>query len=78
MVLCHHLTPPSTTTTTTTTTTPISSGGFQDELAWASSWLYAATKEPQYLELAKLKYPTCCKDTAGTAFGWDNKGKSTW
>lgn len=50
-------------------------GGFQDELAWASAWLYAATGEQQYLDKAKEKYWECCSNTNGGGFSWDNKGK---
>lgn len=41
----------------------------QDELCWAGVWLYLATKEPRYLQVAEANY------IPGAAWGqsWDEK-----
>ncbi|KAL5714766.1 cellulase [Ranunculus cassubicifolius] len=44
--------------------------GYEDELLWAASWLYKATKEQKYWDYVMQNFHDT---TAVTEFGWDNK-----
>nr|CAB3262581.1 uncharacterized protein LOC100180615 [Phallusia mammillata] len=51
-----------------------SRSGFEDELAWASTWLYLATNERSYLSTAQTQYrqiPT--PHSIAEGFNWDQK-----
>lgn len=48
------------------------SSGYNDELAWAATWLYKATGEKAYLTKAIDLAELLGKDDVG-AFGWDSK-----
>jgi hypothetical protein len=41
---------------------------YQDELQWASAWLYRATKDSKYLDFLQNN-----QGGSGTEFSWDNK-----
>ncbi|CAO3657334.1 unnamed protein product [Mucor hiemalis] len=45
---------------------------YEDELAWAAAWIYAATKDPFYLEEAKKWYAQA--SDSWTEYSWDEKG----
>ncbi|CDH48658.1 endoglucanase e-4-like [Lichtheimia corymbifera JMRC:FSU:9682] len=45
---------------------------YQDELAWSAAWLYAATKDPFYLEEAKKWYNS--DPDSWYEYSWDEKG----
>lgn len=50
------------------------STGYGDELLWASSWLYHATKDAYYLEYVTLKNGIAFANWGTpTWFSWDNK-----
>lgn len=44
--------------------------GYQDELSWGAAWLYEATGDTSYLELAESYYPG---GSTYWALGWDDK-----
>ncbi|KAG1469014.1 hypothetical protein G6F56_003505 [Rhizopus delemar] len=48
------------------------SSGYYDELAWSSAWLYAATQDESYLDLARQWY-AIAKDS-WSEYSWDEKG----
>lgn len=51
--------------------------GYWDELGWASTWLYKATKEQKYLNMAENDYyDACCAVTNKTEFSWDRKSSA--
>ncbi|GAA5806672.1 hypothetical protein MFLAVUS_000020 [Mucor flavus] len=45
---------------------------YEDELAWAAAWLYAATKDTFYLDEAKKWYNM--SSDSWTEYSWDEKG----
>ncbi|KAI7892731.1 Six-hairpin glycosidase-like protein [Mucor mucedo] len=45
---------------------------YEDELAWSAAWIYAATKDPFYLEEAKRWY--LLSSDSWTEYSWDEKG----
>ncbi|KAI9028289.1 Six-hairpin glycosidase-like protein [Phycomyces nitens] len=45
---------------------------FEDELAWSAAWIYAATKEPEWLERAKKWYNA--SSDSWQEYSWDEKG----
>ncbi len=45
--------------------------GFYDELAWAGAWLYLATDNSEYLEIAESCYPQASQDS-NWAMCWDD------
>jgi hypothetical protein len=45
---------------------------YEDELAWSAAWIYAATKDPFYLEEAKKWYNLA--SDSWTEYSWDEKG----
>ena len=59
------------------------SSGYNDELVWASAWLYQATKEPKYLEKAEQYYdqltdqPNAIKPYNWT-HTWDDKSYGSY
>ncbi|KAI8060505.1 Six-hairpin glycosidase-like protein [Gongronella butleri] len=48
------------------------SSNFVDELAWGSAWIYAATMEPEWLNIAKDWYEK--SQDSFTEYSWDEKG----
>ena len=44
--------------------------GYQDELSWGAAWLYEATGDQSYLEMAEAYYPG---GSTYWALGWDDK-----
>lgn len=53
----------------------LSANGFLDELAWAATWLFAATGEDTYLVQAESLYREATEGhhPAGAIFSWDDK-----
>ena len=47
------------------------SSNYHDELAWAASWLYEATGDKKYLEIAEDMYGGCCGSS--WSYSWDSK-----
>ncbi|RCH94201.1 hypothetical protein CU098_009712 [Rhizopus stolonifer] len=45
---------------------------YEDELAWSAAWIYAATKDPYYLEEANKWYTN--STDSWTEYSWDEKG----
>lgn len=45
---------------------------YEDELAWSAAWIYAATKDPYYLDEAKKWYNLA--SDSWTEYSWDEKG----
>lgn len=45
---------------------------YEDEIAWNAGWLYAATKDPQWLEQAKYWYQK--SNESWYEYSWDEKG----
>ncbi|KAI7867723.1 Six-hairpin glycosidase-like protein [Spinellus fusiger] len=45
---------------------------FEDELAWSAAWIYAATREPEWLEEAKKWYNA--SSDSWQEYSWDEKG----
>ncbi|CAJ2635750.1 unnamed protein product [Trifolium pratense] len=54
------------------------SSGYEDELLWASSWLYHATKDPSYLNYVTEKNKNEFGSLgSGSWFSWDDKHAAT-
>ncbi|KAK2355574.1 endoglucanase [Trifolium repens] len=54
------------------------SSGYEDELLWASSWLYHATKDPSYLTYVTEKNENEFGSLgSGSWFSWDDKHAAT-
>ncbi|KAJ8041630.1 Endoglucanase [Holothuria leucospilota] len=49
------------------------SSGYQDELAWASAWLYRATNDVSYLTFAEQTYSDNGMGGLPWAYSWDDK-----
>nr|AGP76425.1 endo-beta-1,4-glucanase 2 [Pericapritermes sp. PpEG2] len=49
------------------------SGDYRDELVWAAAWLYSATNDNNYLNIAESLYNEFGIQYWGGAFNWDNK-----
>ena len=47
--------------------------GYEDELAWGAAWMYKATGDGQYLDLAKQIFNSNSMCNSNLWFGWDNK-----
>ncbi|SAM08307.1 hypothetical protein [Absidia glauca] len=45
---------------------------YVDELAWSAAWIYAATKDPEWLDIAKEWYLKATDSF--TEYSWDEKG----
>ncbi|EAL64336.1 hypothetical protein DDB_G0286321 [Dictyostelium discoideum AX4] len=50
------------------------SGGYNDEIAWGSIWLYKATNSQNYLTNSKSYYLNNNEVCYANEFSWDNKG----
>ncbi|ORX60578.1 Six-hairpin glycosidase [Hesseltinella vesiculosa] len=48
------------------------SSNYVDELAWGAAWIYGATKDPEWLDIAKEWYGK--SDDSYTEYSWDEKG----
>ena len=49
--------------------------GYMDELAWAATWLYKATKDSKYLTDAENHWNSANMPKTPSEFSWDNKGR---
>ncbi len=47
--------------------------GYNDELAWGAAWLFKATGDSSYLDLAESFYEEYGLDYTPTQFSWDDK-----
>ena len=47
--------------------------GYNDELAWGAAWLYKATGDQDYLDLAEDIFNSNNMCNSNLWFGWDNK-----
>lgn len=56
----------------------INSSGYEDELLWAGSWLYHATKDPSYLDYVTEKDENEFGSLGSVSwFSWDDKHAAT-